>query len=194
MDNSLKQVEECNMPMYAQAVQSGIQFSALALGVESAETTAAYNNTYKTVAGKIAASNARSAGERNISAVNQDKITSNTKIRQNQNEAEAQSRVSAALAGVKGASVEAGIDQTNVNAANAMAATSKAADQQIEQLKAGIYGSTMNIRARIEQPKSSVAGDLLNALASVDIADLGIEEALANKPATDAGTLKLSED
>ena len=194
MVNSLKQAGECSMAMYAQAVQSGIQFGALALGAESAETTAAYNSTYQTVAGKIAASNTRSAGERNISAVNQDKITSNTKIRQNQDEAEAQSRVSAALAGVKGASVEAGIAQTNVNAAGAIAATAKAADQQIEQLKAGIYGSTMSIRARVEQPKSSLAGNLMNALSSVDISDFRIGEALANEPPTDAGTLKLPED
>jgi len=180
------------MSLYAGAMQSSMGFATLAAGVESAETVAMYNSTFQSVSSKIAASNARSAGERNISAVNRDRIMTNTRIRQKQDEAEAAARVSSALSGAKGASVEAGIQQSQVNEQWAMAASGKAADQQIEQLKAGIYGANMQLQARVEQPKSSLIGNLLNAASSFELGDLAISEALASKPAkADAGTLKI---
>ena len=113
------------MSVYSGAIQAGIGMANLALGGTTAATAAAYNSSFQTVSSKLAASNARSAGERNISAVNQDKVTSNTKIRQQQDEAEANAKVSAAIAGAKGGSVDATIQQTEVNAAHALAASNK---------------------------------------------------------------------
>jgi|TARA_B110000902_G_scaffold15967_1_gene18711 hypothetical protein len=160
------------MSVYAGAVQSGIGFASLAAGVDTAETAAAYNAAFQTLSTKIAASNARSAGERNISAVNQDKITSNTKIRQQQDEAEANAKVSAAMAGAKGASVDATIQQTEVNESHALAASNKAAGQRTEQLKAGIYNASMTLQSRVEKPKSSFLGDVLNAASSFEMSDI----------------------
>ncbi len=179
------------MSIYAQAIQSGTQFANLALGGDTAETAAAYNNTFKTISSKMAASRARSAAERNISAVMQDKILSNTKIRQQQDEAEAMARVSTALSGAKGASVEATIGQTETNESYALAASNKAADQAIENSKAGIFNATMQMQTNIEVPKTTIAGSLMTALSSFEMNDLKIAESFANAPAKDAGTLSI---
>ncbi len=181
------------MSMYMQAVQSGVQFASLAAGVESAETIAAYNAEYQSVSSKMAASRARSAAERNISAVNQDRITSNTKIKQAQDEAEANAKVSAALAGAKGASVEAVVQQTEVTEAHALSASNKAAEQQIENLSANVYNSSMQMQANVEVPETTIAGSLLNAASSIELSDAQISEAFFNEspsqPKADAGTL-----
>jgi hypothetical protein len=181
------------MSMYAMTMQQGIQAGALALGVESAETTAAYNAAYGNLANKLSAARARSAGERNIAAVNQDKVLSNTKIRQQQDEAEAAARVSAALSGASGASVNATIGQTETNESMALAASKKARDQQIEHLKAGVFDATTVLNSKHRQQKSSVLGNLAKLGASVDYDDLQIGEALTadETDAADAGTLQL---
>jgi hypothetical protein len=186
-----EQPEDYNMSMYAQAVSQGVQAASLAAGVQSAETVAAYNAEYSTISSKLAASRQRSAAERNISAVNMDKITSNTKIAQQQDEAEAQARLSAALSGSKGASVDATIAQTEVTAAGARKASEKAANQQIEDLKAGIYGSSMKLQAQVEVPKTTLAGSAINALTSFEMSDLKIMESFENEPAKDVGTLEI---
>ena len=49
------------MSIYAGAIQQGGAFANLALGGDTAESIAAYNNTFKTTSGKMAASRARSA-------------------------------------------------------------------------------------------------------------------------------------
>ena len=181
------------MSIYAGAIQQGFSFANLALGGSTAESVAAYNNTFKTVSGKMAASRARSAAERNISAVMQDKVMSNTKIRQQQDEAEAMARVSTALSGAKGASVEATIGQTETNEAHALAASNKAHDQAIENSKAGIFNATMQMQTNVEVPKSSIAGNLMNALSSFEMNDLKIAEAFSadSKAKKDAGTLSI---
>jgi len=181
------------MSIYAQAIQSGVQFASLAAGVESAETIATYNREYQTASSKLAASNARSAAEANISAVNQDRITSNVKIKQKQDEAEANAKVSAALAGAKGASVEAVVQQTEVNEAHALSASNKAAEQQIENLSASVYNSSMQMQVNVETPKTTIAGNLLKAASSFEMSDLQVAEAFFNEspsqPKADAGTL-----
>jgi len=163
------------------AIQSGIRLAGLAAGVESAETIQAYNQEYQSVAGKIAAGNALSATERNIAAVHQDRITSNVQIRQAQDEAEAQAKVSAAYAGAVGASVSAVSHQTQVSEANALAANNSRAAQQIESLKANAYNSSMALRSRVQTPESSIGGGLLDALSSVELGDLAIAEAFFNE-------------
>jgi len=178
------------MALYAQAVQSGIKFAGLAAGVETAETVAAYNAEYSSISSKLAASRSRSATERNISAVNQDRINSNTKIRQQQDEAEAHAKVSAALAGSTGASVEAVASQTETNAALATSASNKAAEQQIENLKAGVYNSSMGLQTNVQVPKSSIVGDLANAFSSFELSDLETSATLS-EGTSDAGTLQV---
>jgi len=179
------------MSIYAGAIQQGAAFANLALGGDTAETAAAYNSTFKTVSSKMAASRARNASERNISAVLQDKVMSNTKIRQQQDEAEAAARVSSALSGAKGASVEATIGQTKTNEAHALSASNKAAAQAIENSKAGVYNATMQMQSNVAVPKSSVAGNLMNALSSFEMNDLKIAEAFSADSKKDAGTLSI---
>lgn len=179
------------MSIYAGAIQQGAGFANLALGGTTAETANAYNSAFQTLSGKMAASRARSAAERNISAVMQDKVMSNTKIRQQQDEAEAMARVSTALSGAKGASVEATLGQTKTNEAHALSASNKAAAQAIENSKAGIYNANMQMQTNVEVPKSTVAGNLMNALSSFEMNDLKIADALGNDPSKDAGTLSI---
>lgn len=177
------------MSAYYMAMQQGVQAASLALGVESAETVAAYNNAFANQSRKFAAARARSAGERNIAAVNQDKIMSNTKIRQQQDAAEASARVSAALAGASGASTQAVIGQTQTTEVMAEAASKKAHDQQVENLKAGVFNATTQLNSRVRQQETTVLGGLLKTAASLDLDDLKTFEALNS----DAGTLKIDE-
>ncbi len=177
------------------AIQSGIRLAGMAAGVESAETIAAYNQEYTTVAGKIAASKSMSAIERNLSAVNQDRITSNVQIRQAQDEAEARAKVSAAYAGAVGASVSAVSHQTGVSEANALAASNSRAVQQIESLKANAYNTNMELRSRVQTPRSSIVGGLVDAASSVELGDLAIAEAFFNegtRNVVDEATLTLT--
>ena len=177
------------MSIYAGAIQQGGAFANLALGGRTAETANAYNSTFSTISAKMAASRARSASERSISAVMQDKVLSNTKIRQNQDEAEAAARVSSALAGTRGASVDATIGQTKINESLATAASNKAAEQAKENAKAGVFNATMQMQTNIQQPKSTIAGNLINALSSFDMGDLATAEALGSEK--DEGTLEI---
>ena len=62
--------------------------------------------------------------------------------------------------------------QTEVNASHALAASNKAAGQRTEQLKAGIYNASMTLQSRVEKPKSSFLGDVLNAASSFEMSDI----------------------
>lgn len=174
------------MSIYAGAVQSGLNLLSV-MGGDNAATVAAYNTEFATVSNQMAMHRQRSAAEQNISAVNQDRITSNINIQRKQDEAEAQAKVNAALAGAQGGSVEASINQTKVNESFAIQANNQKAEQQTEQLKATVHSSTMAAQSRKQTPDPSYVGDLAKAFSSFELSDLEIYEAQQ----ADAGTLRV---
>jgi len=127
--------------LYGQAVQSGMGSLSLAITGESAQTIAAYNEAYNKQAQKYATLDAKNTAESNISAINQDKILSNVQIQMNQQEAEAAAQVSAAVAGVEGSSVDAGMYQIGANASMQVAQAEAKADQLTEQQLANVSGA-----------------------------------------------------
>jgi hypothetical protein len=172
------------------AVQSGIQFASGLAGVESAETVARYNSEFQSYSSKLAASRVRTNASRNINAVNQDRILSNVKVAQQQDEAEAAIRVQAAASGVNGGSVEAALYQTEANESFAIAGNKRKAEQSKETLRTEVFNATMNMQSNIQHREPSIVGNLLNAASKIDVNDLQIGEALASAP-TDVGTARI---
>lgn len=102
---------------------------------------AAYGKFYTAFAGMHNAANAKVAAEANISAIRQDKINTDTVISIQQDRAEAQAKVAAAVGGVSGSSVDAVIHQTEVNSSLAKSNNRKHTEQQIENQLAQVYQS-----------------------------------------------------
>jgi hypothetical protein len=139
--------------LYAQAAQSGMSTLHLLGGGDNAATIAAYNEQYNAQYKKYAALDAKNTAEKNISAINQDKILSNIAIQMNQQEAEAAAQVSAAVAGVEGSSVDAGLYAIDANAAmqkqQAVAKAEQATEQQLSNVNSAQtdYNSVPQINA-----------------------------------------------
>tara|TARA_R110002020_G_scaffold131052_4_gene293049 strand:- start:1727 stop:2260 length:534 start_codon:yes stop_codon:yes gene_type:complete len=130
--------------MYAQAITQGIGAIHVATGGDNAGTIQAYNEAYSAQAQRYATLDAKNAAENNISAINQDKILSNVQIQMNQQEAEAAAQVSAAVAGVEGSSVDAGMYQIGANASMQVAQAEAKADQLTEQQLANVANAQVN--------------------------------------------------
>lgn len=130
--------------LYAQAAQSGMSALNLMAGGENAGTISAYNTAYDAQYKKYVALDAKTTAERNISAINQDKILSNLNIQMNQQAAEAAAQVSAAVAGVEGSSVDAGMYQIGANASMAKQSAEAQADQLTEQQLANVNSAQVN--------------------------------------------------
>jgi len=165
------------MSVYAQAAATGIQ----SIGLMISGDTATYNAVYAAEARKTAIAEAKHTAELNISAIEQDKITSNTAIRMRQDQAEAQAKLSAAVAGVEGGSVDAVIYDTERNEAFAL----NAANQQAEQAKeaqAAQVGSQQSALLSVTEPESSlseaVTGGLMEAFSAFELSDLEIGAAM----------------
>jgi hypothetical protein len=119
--------------LYAQAITQGIGTLQLLAGGDNAGTIGAFNAEYNKFAKQYAALDAKNTAESNISAINQDKILSNVAIQMKQQEAQAAAQVSAAVAGVEGGSVDAGMYSIDANAAMAVSQMEAKADQLTEQ-------------------------------------------------------------
>ena len=178
------------MSIYAQAVMSGMStLEALATG-GNAQTRAAYdvayNETYSAVAKRHAAGRAKVAAEANISSIRQDKILTDTTIQMRQDEAEAVTRVAAAVSGSTGGSVDQVIYETHKNESQRLAENRRSAEQAIEGEKAKIHSSQSALLSVSDPgyPEVSYVGDLMSAFSSFELGDLEIGEALANRGKT----------
>jgi len=130
---------------------------------------AAYGQFYSAFAGMHNAANQRTAAEANISAIQQDRINTNVVIAMKQDQAEAQAKVSAAVSGVEGQSVNDVLYQTEVNSSVAQSNNRKNAEQQIENQLATVYQSTSTMLA-LDNPQvssPSIAMSLANSAASM---------------------------
>lgn len=167
------------MSIYGQAVQSGMTSIELLATGSSAATTAAYNQAYAEANQRSNILNARQALQQNMSAVQQDKVTSNTMIQMKQDQAEAWAKVNAATAGVEGGSVEDSIYETKKNESFALQASQRNADQQMASMGTQIGNQTSQFQS-VQNTEISYAGELLQAFSSFEKSDLDIAEAFWN--------------
>jgi len=168
------------MSIYAQAVQSGVSSLQLMATGENAATKAAYNQAYQIASKRINIAEAKHTAELNVSAIEQDKVLSNTHIRLQQDQAEANAIVNAAVAGVEGGSVDDVLYDTERNEAMAIHANKQRTEQQKEQQLA-VIGTQQSALLSIEEPDIDYFGNLLQAFSSFELDDTDISEALSNK-------------
>lgn len=166
------------MSIYAQAVQTGVTSLEILATGSSAATRAAYNTSYAEAAQRANILSVRQTLQKNMAAVQQDKVTSNTSIQMKQDQAEAWAKVSAATAGVEGGSVEDALYETEKNEAFALQASQRNADQQMANLGTQISNQTSNL-ASVQNTEESLFGDLLTAFSSFESSDLDIAEAFS---------------
>ena len=140
--------------IYAQTAQTGIQTIHLLGGGDTAATVAAYNEAYGLQSARFAALDRINTAESNISAINQDRVLTNTKIEMNQQQAEAMAQVNAAAAGVSGGSVDTVMHGIAGNAALARQRAEAEADQLTEQQLAGINNAFMDLKSIPDTPES----------------------------------------
>jgi len=163
--------------IYRQAVSTGVSALGLLMTGTNAATSAAYNSAYEAAAIRSSLADAKNTAQMNIAAINQDKVTSNTQIRMQQNRAEAMVIINAAAAGVEGGSVEDVIYETEKNEAFAINKTARHADQAKENQLAMIGSQTSQLLS-VDDQEHSLWGDLLGVLSSFEMKDLKTNEAL----------------
>lgn len=171
------------MSIYVQAAQSGINALSLAMSGRNAATEAARTAAYNAQTQRIAASSARSAAERNISAIAQDKILSNVNIRLQQSQAEAMQTLQAAFSGSEGGSVDDSLYVVQSSAENLVAQNNRQAKQAIEKVKAQV-GNAHSAMLSVEDQRISTSDAILQGLSSFELNDLKIA-----KDIKDAGGL-----
>lgn len=167
------------MSIYAQAVVSGVQ--ALA-GTEADRVyDQTYNQVYANEAKKASIRNAMHTAQLNLSAIEQDRILTNTQIKMNQDQAEAMATVAAATAGVEGGSVDDIMYETHKNEALAINNANRKAEQASESQLASI-GSQMSSLLAVNDslPEISYVDNLLGAFSSFEMNDLKTAEAFAS--------------
>lgn len=160
------------MSGYALAVQQGAQAAAVAFGGESPATIAAFNARYNARMQKFQLREKRVAAERNIAAIQKDKILTNSTIQLKQNAAEAALRANAAWVGAEGGSVEATVYETRASAQRQIAAASKRANQETKGQLAAVGSASLSLSAVQEPQQASLLGTLLSAFSQFDTDDL----------------------
>lgn len=175
------------MSIYAQAVQSGVTSLELLATGSSAATQQAYNQAYSEATQRANVLAVRQTLQKNIAAVQQDKVTSNTAIQMKQDQAEAWAKVSAATAGVEGGSVDDAIYDTKKNESFALQASQREADQKIAGLATQVGNQTSSY-AGISNTELSMTGDLLQAFSSFELSDLDIAEAFSGGSKSNGST------
>lgn len=175
------------MSIYAQAMVSGVNALQVAFTGANAQTRAAFTAQYQAETAKRNAMEMKSAAQKNIGAVRQDKILSNLSIRLEQGQAEALVKMNAAAAGVEGQSVADARYETVKNAAFATSKVDRLSRQQIEEQLSKI-GSAQSALLSVEEPKISLWGAYLDAAASVSKEDIqGWRDSADKSPAGESG-------
>jgi hypothetical protein len=128
---------------------------------------AAYGKFYASYQGMHNAANQKVAAEANIAAVTQDRINTDRVIAMQQDRAEAQAKVAAAVTGTEGQSLDNSIYQTELNSSLAKQNNRQSAKQQIEQQLSSIYQSqsTMLAMDNVSVQGGSIASSIVNNLA-----------------------------
>lgn len=144
--------------LYSQAILMGVD---MMLGTsKDAAYDAAYGPYYRKYQQMSNAVNQKVAAEANINAITQDRINTDVMIEIQQDKAEAQAKVMAAVSGVEGQSVQDVIYQTEFNSSVAQSNNQKNAEQNIENQLANIYTSqtTLDAAANTTMPTGPNVG------------------------------------
>lgn len=174
------------MSLYASAVQSGIN----SLGtLVDAEGSGAWSSAYNATASRLRSASAKNAAERNISAVRQDKILTNTKIQLQATQAEALQRVQNAMVGREGGSVDDTMSEIGKTEAQMIQSTEKVARQQEESLLASV-NSAQGALLSVQDEEFSLLGSTLETLSAFEFSDIKLTKDLTqlwNKPTDKKG-------
>lgn len=157
--------------IYSLMMQQGMSSAQLALTGENAMTKAAYNMAYSKTAQRLNAADARIAAEKNIAAIKQDKILSNSLIRMQQDAAEAHAKVNAAVAGVEGQSVNDVIQMTQTNEQRKLEQVQRAGEQSIEDQLSKAMNAQSTLLS-VEDNDVSVTGELFQAFSNISNEDI----------------------
>ena len=174
------------MSVYAYAASQGISTLNLATGGENAGTIAAYNAAYLAEAQRIAQRSVINTAESNISAINQDRVLTNTTIEVNQQALAAQAQVNAAAAGVSGGSVDSVAYGIEANTAMQKQQVNARAEQLTEQQLAAVSAGSTQLSSIQDQPKPTVMDSFMTAAANVTQNDLKIGKAFLEEDSTGA--------
>ncbi len=175
------------MSVYAHVLQTGVQALATYADLEG---SAAYANAYNNAAARFKAADAKNVAERNISAVRQDKVLTNAKIKIQATQAEAMQKVQNAVSGNEGQSADTVIGEIHKTANQMQQANEKQSRQQEESLLASVnnsHGALLSVR----DSKESFASGLLSMFSAFEFSDLKLTNDLLEKAtSTKKGTKK----
>lgn len=155
------------------------------------DTTDAYNAAFNTSYAKATARRnsweQQHKGELSIAAARIRSVKTRTAIGLKQDVAEAQIRVNAAAAGVRGDVIEQSIYQTKANAANRIADRSIKEANEIDKALAEVYAGAQGSKIPTDTYDTSIMGSIFAGLSSLDssfMTDLGlaIEESEQPEP------------
>jgi hypothetical protein len=139
--------------MYSTMIAKGMSTAHLMFGGDTQQTLDAYNQEYARVASQMAAQSAMGAAQKNVAKVKQNVILSNSKIQMQQDQAEAQIKVSAAQAGAAGSSVESAKYSTRANESYAMGAAQAAGDAKEDQYLAQVHEANLAMNSAVNAKK-----------------------------------------
>jgi uncharacterized membrane protein YheB (UPF0754 family) len=163
--------------MYAMAIQQGM--SALAAAADP-EGTPEFANAYNMAAARFRSASAKNTAERNISAVRQDKILTNTKIQLQATQAEAAQKVQNAVLGRVGDSADTVKDNIQKTASQMTQANEKESRQREERLLAEVNNSQSSMLSQRDQSQSFASG-LLQTFSAFEFSDLKLTNDLVDK-------------
>lgn len=173
------------MSIYAHAMQVGVQALATYADLEG---SAAYADAYNKTSARLRSASAKNAAEKNISAVRQDKILTNTKIKLQATQAAAMQKVQNAFAGNEGQSADTVIGEIDKTASQMQQANEKQSRQQEESLLASVNNSQGALLS-IRDSKESFASGLLNMFSAFEFSDLKLtNDLMAKATSTKKGT------
>lgn len=152
------------------AIQEGMSSLEIAVTGSNAKTRAAYNEAYSKQAQRIAGRNRAHAAQRNLAAIQQDKILTNNQIQIQNTHQQAMTKLSAAVAGVTGSSVDNVKQQVNTNTVFAMQSNERKAEQMSDQFLAEVQGSTASTLG-IQDTKVSTIGELMQVAGNISLDD-----------------------
>ncbi len=121
--------------MWGMAISAGMSMVGSLMGNAKKRKQAAaqaYNDEYARVSNQYAVMEQIGDIQRNMAAIQQDKVLSDVTIGMKQDQAEAQMKVSAAVAGAKGSSVENSIQQSEFNEQQALSGNKRQTEQAME--------------------------------------------------------------
>lgn len=153
---------------YSQVIQQGMQSLATLVTGD----TATFNQVYANEAKRYKAAQQEIAAISKISALNQDKMLTNTQIELNREKTAAEIKVMAAAYGTEGSAIDYQIEQNNRATGNAKLSVSKATEAAIEQQKAVVNDARLGLLS-VKDQKASFGKEFVSGMLGVDWTEKG---------------------